>query len=91
MRQQIELYLERLWHPDKDGLKRHFSSFLFSQINIEQLIIFKYFKDLIFISGLFFELNIPTQIKSSEKLIVIRTKYCGGITSSQVNSYANEK
>jgi len=66
MRQQIELYLKRLRHsnhPDKDGLVRRFFSFSFNHINVEQLIIFRYLKDLIFISGLFFVLKISPKIK----------------------------
>jgi len=70
MRQQIELYLKRHRHsnhPDKDGLEHRFFSFSFNSIPVEQFIFLKYFKDLIFVSGLFFVLNnlIKTSVKNN--------------------------
>jgi len=59
MRQQSDQYLRRqksVNHPEKDDLIHRFFTLSFNRINVEQFIFFRYLKDLIFSSGLFFVL-----------------------------------
>jgi len=93
MRQQIEQYLKRHRHsnhPEKDGFKCRFFSFSFNRINVEQFINLKYFKDLIFISGLFFVLNTLPHLNLSVN-INCNPNQILWVNFLQVNSYANEE